>query len=279
MESGRCSSKVEVRLLRFWEYRYVRRGGETNHITVDMFLIDWKGTLMPATVNASSVPTFRPHLTAGAIYSIAGFDVALLDVSVTLSMFDSNTVSFHKRLEAMRGDPRKWLEVLGRLYLNATSGAHIYFDKETNVGESYFYKLVSTDTGLPSAAPLLRGYAKVETLTISERNEFIITALTQDIDFICTGKVTSSKIEKRMMFCCLLRLYQKKLQRAVVDMEGKTWKEKHSPFREATTTMDLQVMTQSLLRLKLVEVVSSQHQIREQPRLVMSRRPLPRMHL
>ncbi|KAF3550038.1 hypothetical protein DY000_02008988 [Brassica cretica] len=188
-----------------------------------MFLIDWKGTLMPATVNASRVPTFRPHLTAGAIYSIAGFDVALLDVSVTLSMFDSTTVSFHKRLEAMRGDPRKWLEVLGRLYLNATSGTHIYFDKETNVGESYFYKLVSTDTGLPSAAPLLRGYAKVETLTISERNEFIITALTQDIAFICTGKVTSSKIEKRMMFCCLLRCTKKKLQRAVVDMEGKTF--------------------------------------------------------
>ncbi|KAL0678927.1 hypothetical protein Bca4012_006908 [Brassica carinata] len=205
MESGRCSSKVEVRLLRFWEYRYVRRGGETDHITVDMFLIDWKGTLLPATVNASRVPTFRPHLTAGAIYSIAGFDVALLDVSVTLSMFDSTTVSFHKRLKAMRGDPK------GRLYLNATSGTHIYFDKETNVGESYFYKLVSTDTGLPSAAPLLRGYAKVETLTISERNEFIITALTQQQD------------REKDDVLLLAPLYQKKLQRAVVDMEGKTF--------------------------------------------------------
>ncbi|KAG2290965.1 hypothetical protein Bca52824_037634 [Brassica carinata] len=191
MESGRCSSKVEVRLLRFWEYRYVRRGGETDHITVDMFLIDWKGTLLPATVNASRVPTFRPHLTAGAIYSIAGFDVALLDVSVTLSMFDSTTVSFHKRLKAMRGDPK--------------------------------------DTGLPSAAPLLRGYAKVETLTISERNEFIITALTQDIDFICTGKVTSSKIEKRMMFCCLLRCTKKNCSAPLL-----IWKEKHSPFRSGS---------------------------------------------
>ncbi|KAF3550620.1 hypothetical protein DY000_02003214 [Brassica cretica] len=41
------------------------------------------------------------------------------------------------------------------------------------------------------------GYAKVGTVTISELNEFINTALTQ----------------------C-----------AVVDMEGKTWKEKHSPY-------------------------------------------------
>ncbi|KAL0874659.1 hypothetical protein Bca101_024364 [Brassica carinata] len=39
--------------------------------------------------------------------------------------------------------------------------------------------LVSTDIGLPSAAPLLRGYAKVETLTISELNEFIIIAPTR----------------------------------------------------------------------------------------------------
>ena len=29
-----------------------------------------------------------------------------------LSLFDSNAISFHKRLEVMRGDPRKWLEVL-----------------------------------------------------------------------------------------------------------------------------------------------------------------------
>ncbi|CAF1917260.1 unnamed protein product [Brassica napus] len=51
---------------------------------------------------------------------------------------------------------------LGRLFLNATSGTHMYFDKETNAGEVLFYQLVARDTGLPSAAPLLRGYAKVE---------------------------------------------------------------------------------------------------------------------
>ncbi|KAG2247961.1 hypothetical protein Bca52824_087589 [Brassica carinata] len=205
LESGRCSSKVEVRLLRFWEYRYVRRGGELI-ISVDMLLIDWKpsmicfailiyfqsfflGTLMPATVNASRVPTFRPHLTAERY--ILSPDLMWLccnpnfrDVFVTLSMFDSNTVSFHKRLEAMRGDPRKWLE---------------FWKAVEKQGNTSFYKRLGLQT-----APLLRGYAKVETLTISERNEFIITALTQDIDFICTGKVTSSKIEKMMMFCCLL---------------------------------------------------------------------------
>ncbi|KAG5383846.1 hypothetical protein IGI04_035316, partial [Brassica rapa subsp. trilocularis] len=84
MESGRCSLKVEVRFDAILEARYVRRGGEMI-ISVDMLLIDWKGTLMPATVNARCVPTFRPHLTAGVMYSIAGFDVVRCNPNFRLS--------------------------------------------------------------------------------------------------------------------------------------------------------------------------------------------------
>ncbi|CAF1708663.1 unnamed protein product [Brassica oleracea var. botrytis] len=64
----------------------------------------------------------------------------------------------------------------GRLFLNATSGTHIYFDKETTARETYFYRLVAQDTRLPSAAPLLKSYAKVESLSIAELNEFVISA-------------------------------------------------------------------------------------------------------
>ncbi|KAJ4865737.1 Rep_fac-A_C domain-containing protein [Raphanus sativus] len=53
----------------------------------------------------------------------------------------------------------------------------------TAEGESCFYKLVARDTGLPSAAPLLRGYAKVEPVTIRELNDFIITAMSQVISY------------------------------------------------------------------------------------------------
>ncbi|CAN6919646.1 unnamed protein product, partial [Brassica oleracea] len=60
----------------------------------------------------------------------------------------------------------------GRLFLNATSKTHFYFDKETNAGERYFYKLVTSDTGNTSAASLLIGYAKVEPLKIAELNQF-----------------------------------------------------------------------------------------------------------
>ncbi|KAL0685132.1 hypothetical protein Bca4012_051980 [Brassica carinata] len=68
----------------------------------------------------------------------------------------------------------------GRLFLNATSGTHIYFDKETTAGETYFYRLVAQDTRLPSAAPLLKSYANVESLSIAELNEFIISASSQE---------------------------------------------------------------------------------------------------
>lgn len=40
-------------------------------------------------------------------------------------------------------------------------------------------RLVSRETGLTSAAPLLRGYAKLETLTIAELNAFISSASSQ----------------------------------------------------------------------------------------------------
>lgn len=40
-------------------------------------------------------------------------------------------------------------------------------------------RLVERDTGLPSAVPLLRSYAKVETMTIAELNRFIVTATSQ----------------------------------------------------------------------------------------------------
>ncbi|KAL0702441.1 hypothetical protein Bca4012_058563 [Brassica carinata] len=39
------------------------------------------------------------------------------------------------------------------------------------------YRLVARDTGLPSAAPLLREVAKVEPLTIAELNSFATTAV------------------------------------------------------------------------------------------------------
>ncbi|KAG5408603.1 hypothetical protein IGI04_004922 [Brassica rapa subsp. trilocularis] len=51
-------------------------------------------------------------------------------------------------------------------------------------------RLLSDDTGNTSTTKLLRGYAKIEPMTIAELNDFIITAQPQEIEFLCTGKVT-----------------------------------------------------------------------------------------
>ncbi|CAN6850965.1 unnamed protein product [Brassica oleracea var. botrytis] len=93
---------------------------------------------------------------------------------------------FPQQLGELCGDPKVIVDtninpklIGGRLFLNATSGTHIYFDKETSAGVVLFYQLLARDTGLPSAAPLLRGYAKVEPLKIADLNNFIVTAPTQ----------------------------------------------------------------------------------------------------
>ncbi|CDY18761.1 BnaC08g08550D [Brassica napus] len=123
---------------------------------------------------------------------------------VTMSLFDTHAVAIYNRLEKMGSDPRVVVATSinpkmlgGRLFLNATSGTHIYFDKETAAstaaGESFFNRLVGEATGVTPAAPLLRGYAKVDALTIAELNNFVITAPSHDIDFICNGRGLKSR--------------------------------------------------------------------------------------
>ncbi|CAH8385637.1 unnamed protein product [Eruca vesicaria subsp. sativa] len=143
------------------------------------------------------------------------------DVSVTLSIFDAKAVDFHQKLDRMLIDPKVIVAtsinpkmVGGRLFLNATSGTHIYFDKETTARENFFYRLVVRDTGLPPAAPLLKGYAKMESLTIAEINSFIITAPSQAIHFICSGKVCRVDPEKGWCYVACSKC-SKKLQRTV----------------------------------------------------------------
>ncbi|KAH0909213.1 hypothetical protein HID58_001538, partial [Brassica napus] len=303
LKTGRCSSVVEARLLRFWEARNVKRGGEL--MWMDLLMVDVNSTVMQVTISAGRLPQFREILRAGTMFSVSGFDVSRCaqnfrltdsslmirfnestsfqeltepdsplpdeafrfrnhseliglantntqlpdiigeilsvrstvcdppeeknrvmvtlkldsDETVTLSFFDAQAVAFHKQLETMRVDPKVMVItsinpkiVGGRLFLNATSGTHVYFDKKTRAGDALFYKLVARDTGLPSAAPLLRSYAKVETMTIADLSSFIVSAESQEIDFLCTGKVVRVDTEKGWCYVACSKC-SKKLQR------------------------------------------------------------------
>ncbi|XP_056856654.1 uncharacterized protein LOC130512459 isoform X1 [Raphanus sativus] len=304
LKSGRCSAVVEARLLRFWEARNVKRGGEL--MWADLLLVDVNGTIMQASISSNRLPRYQEQLIAGTMFSISGFDVARCaqnfrltdsslhirfsettsfkelsdpvsplpteafrfrnqselhglantnshlpdiigeilgvrstvtdppeaknrvmvtirldsDDTVTLSLFDSQAVAFHMQLESMRDDPKVIVAtsinpklVGGRLFLNATSGTHVYFDKQTDAGSARFYQLVARDTGLPSAAPLLRSYAKVEKMTIAELSNFVVTAASQEIDFLCTGKVVRVEAEKGWCYVACSKC-SKKLQRS-----------------------------------------------------------------
>ncbi|KAG2286785.1 hypothetical protein Bca52824_046389 [Brassica carinata] len=310
LKSGRCSSVVEARLLRFWEARNVKRGGEL--MWMDVLMVDVNSTVMQVTISAGRLPQFREKLHVGTMFSVSGFDVSRCaqnfrltdsslmirfnestsfqeltepdsplpeeafrfrnhseliglantntqlpdiigeilsvkstvcdppeeknrvmvtlkldsDETVTLSFFDSQAVAFHIQLEAMRVDPKVMVVTSinpkivggiglciiiychstlvltslliygGRLFLNATSGTHVYFDKKTEAGAALFYRLVARDNGLPSAAPLLKSYAKVETMTIADLSSFIVSAASQEIDFLCTGRVVRIDTDK-----------------------------------------------------------------------------------
>uniref|UniRef100_M4EJI5 DUF223 domain-containing protein n=1 Tax=Brassica campestris TaxID=3711 RepID=M4EJI5_BRACM len=76
LKSGKCSSAVEARLLRFWEAKNVKRGGEL--MWVDMLLIDVNATMMQATIYANRLSRFRSKLAAGTMYTISGFDSPLM---------------------------------------------------------------------------------------------------------------------------------------------------------------------------------------------------------
>ncbi|KAH0898199.1 hypothetical protein HID58_047767 [Brassica napus] len=79
--------------------------------------------------------------------------------------------------------------------------------------------LFYSDTGHATAAPLLRGYAKVEPLTIAELNEFSdkneeeLSTL-YDIYFICIGMITGIKIDKGLCYVSCSNC-TRKLQRTV----------------------------------------------------------------
>ncbi|CAN6930821.1 BnaC06g40980D [Brassica napus] len=115
LKTGRCSSTIQVRLLCFLEPMNVRWGSEL--MGVDMFLLDSQllglantNTQFPDIISevtaAKSTVTDPPHDKNRLMATIKMDN----DVSVTMSMFDSQPVKLHNQLESMGGDPRVWLQ-------------------------------------------------------------------------------------------------------------------------------------------------------------------------
>ncbi|XP_022576028.1 uncharacterized protein LOC106453740 [Brassica napus] len=95
LKSGQCSSVVEARLLRFWEARNVKCGGEIKWM--DLLMVDVKATMMQVTISSSRLPQYRERLIVGTMFFVSGFDVSRcaqsfrLTESSLLIRFNENT--------------------------------------------------------------------------------------------------------------------------------------------------------------------------------------------
>ncbi|CAG7890306.1 unnamed protein product [Brassica rapa] len=218
LKSGRCSSVVEARLLRFWEAKNVKRGGEL--MWMDLLMVDVNSTMMQVTISAGRLPQFRDMLHAGTMFSVSGFDVSrcahnfrLTDSSLMIRF--SETTSFQVLTEPVSPLPEEAFrfrnqqeliglantntqlpDIIGEILSVKSTVCDPPEEKNRVMVTLKLERLIARDTGLPSAAPLLKSYAKVETMTIAKLNGFIVSAASQEIDFLCTGKVVRVDTDK-----------------------------------------------------------------------------------
>ncbi|KAF2591525.1 hypothetical protein F2Q70_00039143 [Brassica cretica] len=134
--------------------------------------------------------------------------------------------------------------------------AHTYTLTRKQLQGEFFYRLVAQDTRLTPAALLLMGYAKVESLSIAELNDFVITAPSQEMSVADeTGEA---------LFVCfdgvMTKLHNMKAYEAGHLLAGEvSTRRKLRPHRlwqtwAETMTMEMTtpVPSQCLLRWKLV---------------------------
>nr|VDC93837.1 unnamed protein product [Brassica oleracea] len=260
LKAGRCSNTAELRLLRFWEARNVKKGGEL--MSVDMLLLDEKSTLIQGSIGSIRQLRFRNRLSEGSVYALSGFDVSRSNPNFRLSdeplsiRFNDGT-SFDKLPESVRPIPTELFrfrsynrllelantgkqlpDILGELTairstitdripgaqrvmltLRLQSGEsvcvslfdymalafHTKFDsygKEPRIvlatglnpkivgGNRVFVILPGHGSEHTSSSSKVVHAQKIEPMTVSELNQFVITSESQIIEFLCTAKVT-----------------------------------------------------------------------------------------
>ncbi|CDY71714.1 BnaCnng74090D, partial [Brassica napus] len=89
------------------------------------------------------------------------------------------------------------------------SGTHIYFDKETSTGQACLSRLVNICTGHTPVAALIRKVAKVEPVTMAELNSFVAAAVSDDIEYMCTGTVLRLDSEKGWCYIACVKCGRK----------------------------------------------------------------------
>ncbi|WZZ72191.1 hypothetical protein YC2023_083561 [Brassica napus] len=182
LKAGRCSNVAEVRLLRFWEARNVRKGGEP--MSVDMLFVDENVRIMPI-----GWLRFRDRLSEGSLYTLTGFDVTRSNTNFRLSdapfsiRFNEGT-ELDKIPASVRPIPTELFRFMpcSQILELANTGKQL-----PDIIGRLFLNGHGADPGSSTS--------KVEPMTISELNKFITTADSQIIEFLCTAEVTGIQLD------------------------------------------------------------------------------------
>ncbi|CAN7046759.1 unnamed protein product [Brassica oleracea var. botrytis] len=165
LKSGRCSNTAEVRLLRFWEARNTGKQlpdiiGEVNAI---------RSTITDRIPGAQRV-MLTLRLESGE--------------NVCVSMFDSMALAFHTKFDSYKKEPR--IVVATSINPKIVGAA----------SKEVFDTLPGEGTYAGSGSSKVVHAQKIEPVTVSELNQFVISAEPQIIEFLCTAKVTGIQTEE-----------------------------------------------------------------------------------
>ncbi|KAH0872553.1 LOW QUALITY PROTEIN: hypothetical protein HID58_069915 [Brassica napus] len=127
------------------------------------------------------------------------------DVNVCVSLFDGLPFAFHSKLDSYGSEPKvvvvtsinpKFVGAL--LFLNLTSGNYLYFDTEQLREKKTMknYIVIGDGSNQTLSSSKLLHAQKIEPLTISELNKYVITSEPQIIAFLCTAKVNGTQTDK-----------------------------------------------------------------------------------
>ncbi|WZZ27763.1 hypothetical protein YC2023_011164 [Brassica napus] len=149
-------------------------------------------------VSANRQLRFRKRLTrSNTSFRLCDAPFSIRGENVCVSMFDSLALVFHTKFDSYGREPKVIVAtglnpkiVGGLLFLNATSATHLYFDSETAARKKLFGTLPGHGAVPGGSTSKVVHAQKIEPMTISELNQFIITADSQIIEFLCTAKVT-----------------------------------------------------------------------------------------
>lgn len=124
-------------------------------------------------------------------------------VNVCVSLFDDRAVAFQTKFDQHTSEPKVLLftsinpkVVGGKLFLNATSATHFYFDSETSVGEKHYERLFGNGANGDASTSKVVPAQKIEPLTVAELNQYVLAAEPQNIEFLCKAKVSCLQQEK-----------------------------------------------------------------------------------